>query len=86
MLPLSSATSAALAHSMRITGSRTVKSEMPNPGISRGVPPVNCAATGFSAGSAMRGAIHEAKIGPASAAVGSPTRMAYAIVRPISAL
>ena len=81
VLAESSATSAALAHSIRMTGSRTVKSEIPKPGMTAvppmpPVPPVNCAAIGFSAGSEMRGAIHEAKIGPASAAVGNPTRSA----------
>ena len=91
MLVLSRATSAAVAHNMRITGSSTVKSERPKLGIARAMspvpvmPPVNCAATGLSGRSWMRGAIHDAKIGPASAAVGSPTRMAYAIVRPTSA-
>ena len=77
--------SAVLAPNIRITGSSTVKSVMPKPGTSRGTPPppppappppASCAAIGLSAGSAMRGAIQEAKIGPASAAVGSPTRRA----------
>jgi hypothetical protein len=72
----SRSTSAVLAHNIRMTGSNTVNTEMPKPGISRGTLPSNCAATGLSGGSAMRGAIHDAKMGPASDAVGSPTRMA----------
>ena len=85
MLAVSSATSAALAHNIRITGSSTVNSEIEKLGISLGTSPASCVAIGFTAGSAMRGAIHEAKIGPASAAVGNPTRSAYAMVRPTSA-
>ena len=75
-LVVSSATSATLAASIRITGSSTVKSVSPKLGISRDVSPDNCVAIGLWAGSWIRGVIHVAKIGPASAAVGSPTRIA----------
>ena len=68
-------TSAALAQNIRITGISTVNTEMPKPGVSRGTPPSSWAAMGLSAGRTIRGAIHEAKIGPASEAVGRPTRM-----------
>ena len=74
----SRAMSAALARSIRITGISTVKSETPKLGARRfacasSVLPASCAATGLSTGSAIRGAIHEAKMGPANEAVGKPT-------------
>jgi hypothetical protein len=70
----SSITPAALERSMRITGIKIVNTEITKPGAaSTFEEPCNCVARGFSNGAAMRGAIQVAKIGPASAAVGTPT-------------
>ena len=54
LLALSSATSAALAQIIRITGSSTVRSEIPKLGMCSAMPPLppaNCAAIGLSGGS-----------------------------------
>ena len=62
-----------LVRIMRITGITTVNTEIPKAGMSSTVFPSSCAAIGFTGDSTMRGAIHDAKIGPAREAVGIPT-------------
>ena len=82
MLPVSSTESAAVASSMRITGTSTVKIEIQKLGnLADESEPLagitslrdSWIAIGFSAGSAIRCAIHAPYTGPARAAVGRPT-------------
>src|SRR2546423_4439103 len=72
-LPASQTKSAAVADNIRITGISTVITEIQKLGMACVDSPPSCAASGLSSVSGIRGAIQEAKMGPASAAVGIPT-------------